>query len=163
MKYLDKYSKEVLVEIYVDTSVVPPKVLSDEDVAALNVESLPEHIIKETSTWRRVPWSVSNFIDSECTKIIEIPGKDIVQVKRDPYKRRILELQLLLLAWSLEDIPVSHVPMPQIPGTLQLSPQTMKAVNDFPFPSLINTMLNEALNKIYLGEHSKKSEKPPPS
>ena len=51
VSYFTKPNETVEVAIYVDVSGARPRVLTDAEEAELDLENLPENIVKETSTW----------------------------------------------------------------------------------------------------------------
>jgi hypothetical protein len=136
------------VSIFIDVSDPSHlKVLSPKLESTLDKKSLPAHIVKETSTWKRPNFSLQQFILSNAY-VINTDGTP----RFDPTKHIIYRIRTLLQNWSLskEDssLTLSKIVLPDNASIQILSPEAMKALGEVD-NSIVDAFYAKAMDAIY--------------
>lgn len=118
----------IAVDIFVDISKPGyPRILNDQEIAALDQTKLPDHIKKETSHWRRPSWSIGTFIDSQA-HIADAEGRQ----RWDITRYTIARIRALLVDWSLksadQSLALDRQVRPDLPGVAVLTDAAMQVL-----------------------------------
>jgi hypothetical protein len=138
------------IDTYIDTTDDGIRVLSDDEVGALNKEKLPKNIVKEFSVWKKPVFSVRNAIMNG--SFADLPDG---RLKFDIGRHVVVRIRYLLVDWSLKEsdpsLKLSHVDVGDGFGNKILSNESFKALMDVD-GELVHDMYSKAMSRIYPDE-----------